>query len=362
MQLATNSAVDTGRFDLSRKAIQTAVALNPQANENHLMKVIDDAKLGRSKTVIQAIQNGSVTNLQFLLKKVCQDYHSVTKHDGHLELIQFLLSAGAKPEREMVCELARGGHESFVQALMQGGLPVDIFVAAALGDAKAVQKHIDGSADVAEADCQGMTPLHYCCASSIWRARTNGESQFLEASSILLSAGANVHATGSYHGLVGVTPLFYVAWTGGHSGIAGSLIQRGAAITQHIFFAAVGHFQRHGDGNYEVAKLFLERGFDINHCDERTVLHALASHEDSRGVSWLLEHGADVDAQDMEGNTPLMVAARRNTGSKVLRLLVEAGASLTKKNRDGQTALAQAELNGKARAVAYLDSSMPENK
>jgi ankyrin repeat protein len=150
--------------------------------------------------------------------------------------------------------------------------------------------------------------------------------------------------------------LFYVAWTGGHCGIAENVLGRGAAITQGMFFAAVGHFQRHGDGNYEVAQLFVERGFDINHCDERTALHAFASHEDSRGVAWLLEHGADVDAQDMEGNTPLMVAARRNSGSKVLRLLVEAGASLTKKNRDGRTALAQAELNGKARAVAYLNS------
>ncbi len=55
-------------------------------------------------------------------------------------------------------------------------------------------------------------------------------------------------------------------------------------------------------------------------------------------------------------NTPLMLAARRNTGSKVLRLLVDAGASLAKENHNGQTALAQAELNGKAKAVKFLNS------
>jgi ankyrin repeat protein len=73
-------------------------------------------------------------------------------------------------------------------------------------------------------------------------------------------------------------------------------------------------------------------------------------------VSWLLEHGADVNALDMEHNTPLMVAARRNSGLKVLRLLVEAGASLTEKDRHGDSALAQAERNGKAKAAEYLRS------
>jgi ankyrin repeat protein len=159
-----------------------------------------------------------------------------------------------------------------------------------------------------------------------------------------------------YYGLAGITPLFYVAWTGGHPGIARELVGRGAEITQEIFFAAIGHFQRHGDGNYEIARIFLEHGFDVNHCDERTALHAFASHEDVRGVSWLLEHGANVDAQDMEGNTPLMVAARRNSGVRVLRRLVEAGSSITKENCYGQTVLVQAELNGKKKAVAYLRS------
>lgn len=272
-------------------------------------------------------------------------------------MVRYLLSAGAKPEKEMVCEAARGGHGLLILALIEGGLAVDLFVAAALGKAKAVQGYIHNAVSVVtETDSQGLTPLHYCCASSIWRSESNGGSQFLETSSTLLSAGASVHAPGKYHGLAGITPLFYVAWTGGHSGIAENLLEHGAEITQDVFFAAVGHFQRHGDGNYEVAEVLLEHGFDINHCDERTALYAFASHEDSRGVSWLLKHGADVDAQDIVGNTPLMVAARRNTGSKVLRLLVEAGSSLVKANRHGQTALAQAELNGKAKTVAYLNS------
>lgn len=335
----------------------TLGCIKKSSYENEDMKVIDQAKQGQSKSVIEAVENGSVTNLQLLLQKVCQDYHSIKKHTGHLELVRYLLSAGARPEKEMACEAARGGHELLIRALIEGGLPVDIFVAASLGQAEAVRGHIDKAGSVVtETDSQGMTPLHYCGASSIWRNEPDRRNHFLETCSILLSAGANVHAEDVYRGLAGVTPLFCVAWTGGHPGITKELLERGAEITQNIFLAAVGHFQRHGDGNYEVATAFLEHGFDVNYCDERTALHAFASHEDVRGVSWLLGHGANVDAQDKEGDTPLMVAARRNSGTKVLRLLLEAGCSLTKENRHGQTALAQAELNGKAKAVAYLTS------
>jgi hypothetical protein len=106
------------------------------------MRVTDAAKQGRSQSVIEAVENGSVTDLQLLLRKVCQDYHTIKKHDGHLELVRFLLSVGAKAEVEMVCEAARGGHEKLINALVDGGLPSDLFVAATFGDAAAVQGHL----------------------------------------------------------------------------------------------------------------------------------------------------------------------------------------------------------------------------
>ena len=106
------------------------------------MKVTDAAKQGRTQTLIEAVKSGDVTDLQILLRRVCQDYHTIKKHDGHLELVRFLLSVGAKAEVEMVCEAARGGHESLINALVTGGLPSDLFVAAALGDAESTKEHV----------------------------------------------------------------------------------------------------------------------------------------------------------------------------------------------------------------------------
>ncbi|MBI2300172.1 MAG: ankyrin repeat domain-containing protein [Armatimonadetes bacterium] len=116
----------------------------------------------------------------------------------------------------------------------------------------------------------------------------------------------------------------------------------------------MGHLQRHGNGHYELAELFVQHGFDINHNEGRTPLHAFAAHEDVRGVIWLLEHGADVDARDVEGNTPLHVAAARNAGTKVLQVLVEHGAQVEARNAAGETALDRAGAGGKGRGAGWL--------
>lgn len=55
-------------------------------------------------------------------------------------------------------------------------------------------------------------------------------------------------------------------------------------------------------------------------------------------VLLLLSAGASVNAQDLDGWTPLMYAARNETdGETLVRTLVAAGAELDKKNNRGRT-------------------------
>jgi ankyrin repeat protein len=68
----------------------------------------------------------------------------------------------------------------------------------------------------------------------------------------------------------------------------------------------------------------------------------------------LLNHGADPDAREVEtGNTALMLAANRARLEEV-RLLLQAGADVKLKAKDGWTALAAAEMIGDNEIAALL--------
>ncbi|NKB65630.1 MAG: hypothetical protein GKR89_01095 [Candidatus Latescibacteria bacterium] len=319
------------------------------------MKLNEAAKRGKVDIVLDALAQDPSANPQPLLEKVCQDFHSIRKGDAHFTLARHLLDCGARPTLALICEAARGGHGPLVQILCQARGQDDIFTAAALGDWQSLQCILQTAPDqIAVVDDQDMTPLHYVCASSLWKNDPPEGADFVAACDLLLAAGSQVDAVGSYHGLDGITPLFYCAWTGGHLEVAQRLLQHGAAISPNIFYAAVGHFQRHGDGHYEIAALLLGHGFDINYCDSRTPLHAFAAHEDARGVAWLLANGAAVEACDDQGNTPLHLAAARNSGTKVLQLLVDAGAPIQARNHAGQRPQQCALERGKQKGLAFF--------
>lgn len=68
-------------------------------------------------------------------------------------------------------------------------------------------------------------------------------------------------------------------------------------------------------------------------------------------VELLLKHGAKPDdtTDDCDNDTPLMVAITQSRDPKVISLLVDAGASLTKQNKDGDTAQELADRSGDAK-------------
>lgn len=68
------------------------------------------------------------------------------------------------------------------------------------------------------------------------------------------------------------------------------------------------------------------------------LLHLAAFEGSVDTVLLLLSAGASVNAQDLDGWTPLMYAARNETdGETLVRTLVAAGADLDKKNNRGRT-------------------------
>jgi len=106
------------------------------------------------------------------------------------------------------------------------------------------------------------------------------------------------------------------------------------------------------DGNIEVVKQHIaaKLGADVNAKDKlgRTPLH-LATQGDHKEITELLiAEGADVNAKHEEGWTPLHLAALYDH-KEIAELLIAKGADVNVKRRGGQTALDSA--NGKTAAL-----------
>ncbi len=313
------------------------------------------AKRGVVETVKAQWETEFCPSPTALLRLVTNDYHSIGKGPGHVDLARFLLANGAAVDREMVYQSSRAGCAGLVNLLLENAGAGDIFTACAAGSLDALRHLLRLDPSLARSlDGEGRTPLHYCCASSLGSSNVGVADTFAEIAALLLEAGTPVDTPAPCGGLDRITPLEHTCWTGGNMGVFQLLLQGGARPTSRALWAALGHFQRHGAGHYELAEELLRLGVDINDNDGRTLLHAFSAHEDARGVDWLLKHGADPTARDADGCTPLHHVGRRNRGIKVAELLVEAGACAAATDCDGRTPLDFAKQNGRGQMAALM--------
>jgi ankyrin repeat protein len=115
-----------------------------------------------------------------------------------------------------------------------------------------------------------------------------------------------------------------------------ALVLVGSAFADPIHDAA-------WDGDLADVQAELDKGADVNAKDEQgyTPLHnAAEGHKEI--VELLIAKGADVNAKDESGGTPLLAAARYGR-KEVAKLLITAGADVNAKRDNGHTPLDMAE-------------------
>jgi ankyrin repeat protein len=281
---------------------------------------------------------------------------------GDVKAVRELVRNGAKPRWDWVCETMRGGHLALAEILLKSGAEQNVFTLAATADAAGLTCRLGRTP--AEARCTvsmqpnslDVTPLHVGCASD-WRC--HGQARMaaqVQVAQVLKDHGADLNAVARFRGLDSATPLFSACWSSGNLALVRWLLDHGARATDRDLGAALGHFQRHGKGADDIAEALLAWGVPVDGsaAGDRTPLQGFAHMGVHRTVSWLIAHGADVNARGPGHRTAAHFAAERNTGPKTLALLVENGADLAARDEDGHMPLDIARLNGKVRLIAWI--------
>ena len=238
---------------------------------------------------------------------------------GRLALVRWLVAQGADVEipgsavhmTQVVvspyCIAVRSRRAEVAQYLLDHGAQVDVFTAAFLGQLDALRAHIaEGRANVQSPheDFHPVTPLHYA---------VDGGS--VAAVRMLLASGADVRTSGGR--------LLTSAANQGSIELVRLLLDHGAE-------AACAESLGPLSTDRTIAGLLVARGFDLNVPirDQETPL-TMACRADKgehpAAVAALLELGADPNAKNARGRTPLAVATSARFG-RTVALLRTAGA------------------------------------
>lgn len=113
-----------------------------------------------------------------------------------------------------------------------------------------------------------------------------------------------------------------------------------------------------GEGKSTEVTALLKNGVSVN---ERTrsgsyALNAAAVENETEVIRILLDHGANPNVQNSQGDTPLICATKYAGGKAgTVEMLVKAGTDLGIRDNKGNTALDYAKAKGQREAVSILE-------
>ncbi|XP_058780988.1 potassium channel AKT1-like [Vicia villosa] len=196
-----------------------------------------------------------------------------------------------------------------VEAMLARGktdLPIGAYFAAIRNDNKMLEWLVRNGSDLTEADRHGRTAMHV--------AAFNGNERGV---TLLLKFGADPNSKD----LDGNIPL-WDAMMGGHKSVEKILTKYGA----NLFCAHAGYlaYSAAEKNSIELLKELIKLGVDVSTPNEHggsTALHAAVSEGNTEMVRLLLDQGADVDKKDGAGWTPRGLAEHQ--GHEEIKLIFQ---------------------------------------
>jgi ankyrin repeat protein len=293
-------------------------------------------------------------------------YQAIRNND--LPALRALLTTGdanvrGKQEVTPLMDAAAFGSVEAVKMLLAAGAAVnarEAFGATALmfcaGQPEKARLLLNAGADVNARSKQGRTAL-------LLAAFSPGASEIVK---LLLDKGADPAAADG----MGMTPLLAAIDANDKAGI-GLLIGRKSDLNARNFHSMTPLMSAAAQGDLETTKALLKRGADVNYASPEnfaisvkngsigigklTALHTAVSYAPVAVVRVLVDAGARLDARDVRGMTPLMLAvASDRSDVRVVRLLLEKGADPHARDIHGETVLDWARKYNRAAVLEAL--------
>ncbi|CAG9579611.1 unnamed protein product [Danaus chrysippus] len=320
-------------------------------NENGHTPLMEAASAGHVGVAKILLEHGAGINTHS--NEFKESALTLACYKGHLDMVRFLLAAGADREHKTdemhtaLMEASMDGHVEVARLLLDSGaqvnMPTDSFespltLAACGGHVELAMLLLERGANIEEVNDEGYTPL--------MEAAREGHEEMV---ALLLGQGASINAQTDETQETALT----LACCGGFLEVADFLIKAGADAE---LGASTPLMEASQEGHLELVRYLLQAGAEV-HAQTQTGDTALTyacenGHTDVADV--LLRAGALLEHESEGGRTPLMKACRAGHLCTV-QFLVGKGADVNRMTANGDhTPLSLACAGGHADVVKFL--------